>query len=75
VLEDQLNKKSKKKKQKDKKEDKLRKVHNEGTLDLVAEMMFRLYNARRIVTYRTLQLLKIQEQKESSRKDKVDYAK
>jgi hypothetical protein len=38
-------------------------------------MLYRLYNARKIVIYRTTQLLKYQEQKESSRKDKIDYGK
>ena len=75
VLQEQIGKKSKQKKGKGEKSDKLKKVHNEETLKQLSEMLYRLYNARKIVIYRTTQLLKYQEQKESSRKDKVDYGK
>lgn len=68
--------KSKKHKDKDKNKELKKKLtsHQENyTLETIAAMMFRLYIARKKCTYRTLAIMKIQEQKESSRKDKQTY--
>jgi hypothetical protein len=42
---------------------------------LLAKMMQRLYYARKKLIYRTLALMKIQEQKESLRKDRDTFTK
>lgn len=70
------NSKSKKNKEKNKEAKKKLKFHQDhNTFDTLAAILFRLHNARKIVTYRTLSLLKIQEQRDSRRRDKEDYSR
>jgi len=68
--------KSKKNKEKNKDLKKKLKHHKEhSTLEALASILLRLHNARKIVTFRTNFLLKIQEQRDSRRRDKDDYAR
>lgn len=69
TLEEMVRTKKTKKHGKDKKNEQLKKMKDGNQLLLLSEMLKRLYNARKMVAYRTKQLLKVSELKELARKD------